>query len=98
MRPSSYVSSFYFYKLAQALSGPYTALEAYSAETIDANGNIIKPESSIDSFEYLVIKLKKIFEELPYGTTKAKLSNYMATLNMFGEECQLPFDQYNLFL
>jgi len=98
MRPSSYVSSFYFYKLAQALSGPYTALEAYNAGTIDANGNIIKPESSIDSFEYLVIKLKKIFEELPYGTTKAKLSNYMATLNMFGEDCQLPFDQYSLFL
>ena len=98
MRPSSYVSSFYFYKLAQALSGPYTALEAYSAGTIDANGNIIKPESSIDSFEYLVIKLKKIFEELPYGTTKAKLSNYMATLNMFGEQFDVPKEQYVMFL
>jgi len=98
MKPSSYVSSFYFYKLAQALSGPYTALDAYNAGTIDEKGNVLKSESSIDSFEYLVIKLKKIFEELPYGTTKAKLSNYLATLQMFGEECQLPSDQYNLFL
>lgn len=98
MKPTSYVSSFYFYKLAQALSGPYTALDAYHAGVIDEHGNIIKPESSIDSFEYLVIKLKKIFEELPYGTTKAKLSNYMATLQMFGEEVNLNSDQYNLFL
>jgi|LauGreDrversion4_2_1035121.scaffolds.fasta_scaffold14551_2 hypothetical protein len=98
MKASSYVSSFYFYKLAQGISSPYTSLEAYSAGTIDANGNIIKPESSIDSFEYLVIKLKKIFEELPYGTTKAKLSNYMATLNMFGEQFDLPTEEYNFFM
>jgi hypothetical protein len=98
MKASSYVPSFYFYKLAQGISAPYTSLEAYSAGTIDANGNIIKPESSIDSFEYLVIKLKKIFEELPYGTTKAKLSNYMATLNMFGEQFDLPSEEYNFFM
>jgi len=98
MKASSYVSSFYFYKLAQGISSPYTSLEAYSAGTIDANGNIIKPESSIDSFEYLVIKLKKIFEELPYGTTKAKLSNYMATLNMFGEQFDLSSEEYNFFM
>jgi hypothetical protein len=98
MKASSYVPSFYFYKLAQGISAPYTSLEAYSAGTIDANGNIIKPESSIDSFEYLVIKLKKIFEELPYGTTKAKLSNYMATLNMFGEQFELPTEEYNFFM
>jgi hypothetical protein len=98
MKPSTYVSSFYFYKLAQALSGPYTALDAYHAGTIDENGNILKPESSIDSFEYLVIKLKKIFEELPYGTTKAKLSNYMATLQMFGEQFEHNRKQYDMFM
>jgi len=88
MRPSTYVPSFYFYKLAQAISSPYTSLDAYSAGSIDANGNIVKPESSIDAFEYLVIKLKKIFDQLPYGTTKAQLSNYMATLQMFSEEVE----------
>ena len=101
MNPSSYVPSFYFYKLAQAISGPFTSLNAYQAGTIDANGNIIKPESSIDPFEYLVIKLKQIFEELPYGITKAKLSNYMSTLQMFGEEVQkfnITKDQFNYFV
>ena len=101
MQPSSYVPSFYFYKLAQSISAPYTALNAYSAGSIDANGNITKPESSIDPFEYLVIKLKQIFEELPYGVTKAKLSNYMATLQMFSEEVQkfdITKDQFNFFV
>lgn len=101
MQPSSYVPSFYFYKLAQAISAPYTALNAYSAGSIDANGTITKPESSIDPFEYLVIKLKQIFEELPYGVTKARLSNYMATLQMFSEEVQkfdITKDQFNFFV
>lgn len=101
MQPSSYVPSFYFYKLAQAVSGPYTALNAYSAGNIDAGGNVLKSISSIDPFEYLVIKLKKIFDELPYGTTKAKLSNYMATLQLFSEEAkkyEITKDQFDYFV
>lgn len=101
MQASSYVSSFYFYKLAQAITSPYTSLTAYEAGAIDANGNIIKPESSIDPFEYLVIKLKKIFEELPQGLTKAKLQNYMATLQMFSEEVQkfdISKEQFDMFM
>lgn len=86
MKASTYISSFYIAKLAQAVSSSYTSLEAYRAGSIDENGNIVKPESSIDPFEYLVIKLKKIFDQLPYGTTKAQLSNYMATLNLFTEQ------------
>jgi hypothetical protein len=82
------VPSFYFYKLADAISAPYTSLDAYRAGAIDSSGNILKPVSSIDSFEFLVIKLKQIFEQLPYGTTKAKLSNYLATLNLFSEEVE----------
>lgn len=86
MRPSNLVPSFYFYKLADALSGPYTALAAYSAGVIDAKGNILKPESSIDAFEYLVIKLKKIIDQLPYGMTKAQLGNYLSAIHYFSEE------------
>ena len=88
MQPSSYVPSFYFYKLADAISAPYTSLDAYRAGAIDSNGNLLKPVSSIDAFEFLVIKLKQIFDQLPYGTTKAKLSNYLATLNLFSEEVE----------
>jgi hypothetical protein len=88
MQPSSYVPSFYFYKLADAISAPYTSLDAYRAGAIDSSGNLLKPVSSIDSFEFLVIKLKQIFDQLPYGTTKAKLSNYLATLNLFSEEVE----------
>lgn len=88
MQPSTYVPSFYFYKLAQAISAPYTDLIAFKSGNIDTQGNIIKSVSSIDAFEFLVIKLKKIFEQLPYGITKASLSNYLATLQMFSEEVE----------
>jgi|LakMenEpi03Aug12_release.lakeMendotaPanAssembly.Ray.scaffolds.fasta_scaffold542354_3 hypothetical protein len=89
---SSYIPPFYFYEFAQAISGPYTALDAYKAGAIDDQGNIIKPESSIDSFEYLVIKLKKIFELIPSNLTKAKLASYFSTLQLFQEE----YEEYDL--
>jgi hypothetical protein len=86
----SYIPSFYFYRFADAVSGPYTALNAYSSGIIDRNGNIKGNESSIDPFEYFVIKLKKIFDQLPPGTTKYKLQNLMGTLQVFNEEFDLP--------
>ena len=84
----SYIPSFYFYRFADAVSGPYTALNAYSSGLIDARGNIKGSESSIDPFEYFVIKIKKIFDQLPPGTTKYKLQNLMGTLQVFNEEAE----------
>ena len=55
---------------------------------IDRNGNLLKPESSIDPFEYFIIKLKKIFEELPPGLTKAKLDNYLSAFDLFTESAE----------
>lgn len=86
MNTPQYIPSFYFYKFAQGISAPYTELAAYSAGAIDSSGNVLKAESSIDSFEYLIIKLKKIFEQLPAGMTKAQLTNYLSTLQLFSEE------------
>jgi len=86
MGSPSYIPSFYFYKFAEGISASYTSLQAFKAGAIDAQGNLLKPESSIDPLEYLIIKLKKIFEELPFGMTKAKLGNYLSTLQLFGEE------------
>lgn len=89
---SSYIPPFYFYQFAQAISAPYSSLNAYKSEIIDENGNILKPESSVDPFEYLVIKLKKIFDMLPGNLTKAQLKNYFTALQYFTEEAK----QYNL--
>jgi hypothetical protein len=84
----SYIPSFYFYRFADAVSGPYTALTAYSSGLIDSRGNVKGNESSIDPFEYFVIKIKKIFDQLPPGTTKYKLQNLMGTLQVFNEEAE----------
>jgi hypothetical protein len=88
MAAPPYIPSFYFNTFAQGISEPYTALSAYQSGSIDENGNFLKPESSIDPLEYLIIKLKRIFAELPMGMTKAKLGNYMSTMQLFGEEAK----------
>jgi len=98
---SNYIPSFYFYKFASAVSAPYTNLEAYKSGAIDENGNILGNEGTIDEFEYFVIKLKKIFEQLPAGTTKYKLQNLYGVIQLFSEEVEkfkIPKDQFNFFV
>lgn len=84
-----YIPSFYFYKFANAVADSFTNMEAYRAGLIDAAGNIIGNESSIDPFEYFVIKLKKIFEQLPPGMTRYKLGNLIGTMQLFSEEAEM---------
>tara|TARA_R110000868_G_scaffold156865_1_gene383938 strand:- start:642 stop:2192 length:1551 start_codon:yes stop_codon:yes gene_type:complete len=101
MRTNPLVPAFFYYKFAEAISAPFTSLSAYSAGVIDSEGNIIKPESSLDPFEYFVIKLKKIFAQLPYGTTKASLASYIPALQMFSEEAKdygMNFEHLNFFV
>jgi len=101
MHSTPLVPSFYYYKFAEAISSPYTALSAYTAGAIDAQGNIIKPESSISPFEYFIIKLKKIFEQLPPGMTKSSLSSYIPALQLFSEEAKkfgLTDQEYHFFV
>lgn len=88
MRSPQYIPSFYFYKFANAVAAPYTSLDAYRSGAIDENGNIIATEGSIDDFEYFVIKLKKIFEDLPPGITKSRLTNVVGLFQLFAEEVE----------
>jgi hypothetical protein len=97
----SYIPSFYFYKFANLVSGPYTDLSAFKSGAIDANGNLTGSESEIDPFEYFVLKLKKIFEQLPPGSTKYKLNNIFGTLQLFSEsveEIGITKEQMELFI
>lgn len=84
----NYIPSFSLASFSQAVSAPFTTFKAYQAGTIDANGNLLKPESSIDDFEYFIIKLKKIFEELPSSYTKSRLGSYASTFQMFTEDAK----------
>jgi len=88
MRSPQYIPSFYFYKFANAVAAPYTSLDAYRSGAIDEDGNIIATEGSIDDFEYFVIKLKKIFEDLPPGITKSRLTNVVGLFQLFAEEVE----------
>ena len=88
MNYGTLVPSFYFYKFAEYISKPFTSFDAYRSGAIDERGKLLKPESSIDPFEYFVIKLKLIFDQLPPGLTKYHLGNYVTSLRMFTEECK----------
>jgi hypothetical protein len=85
MRHLQYIPSFYFYKFANAVAAPYTSLSAYQNGVIDENGNLMSTEGSLDDFEYFVIKLKKIFEDLPPGLTKSRLTNVSSIMQLFSE-------------
>ena len=84
--PRSLISSFYIQNFARDISSPITDLQAYKSGLVDENGNIIGQESSIDAYEYLIIKLKKIFSQLPGGMTKSSLASFLPALKMFTEE------------
>jgi len=84
--PGSLIPSFYIQNFARDVSSPITQLQAYRSGLIDENGDIVGQESSIDPYEYFVIKLKKIFSQLPGGMTKAYLASFLTTLKMFTEE------------
>jgi hypothetical protein len=85
---SAYIPSFSLSTFAETITAPYTSLKAFSSGVIDADGNLLKPESSIDPYEYFIIKLKKIFDQLPMSYTKARLASYVSTFQMFNEEAQ----------
>jgi hypothetical protein len=88
MGGSQYIPSFSLSTFAQAVSSPYTSLNAYRSGTIDEHGNLLKPESSIDDFEYFIIKLKKIFDQVPMSYTRSALDSYATTFKMFSEEAE----------
>lgn len=88
-------------QFAQAVAMPYTSFDAYRSGIIDSQGNLKKPESSIDPFEYFIIKLKKIFEEIPPTITRSKLSSYNSAFQLFSEEAKtfgIPFDHFLFFV
>lgn len=95
------IPAFYVNNFARDVSSPYTNLDAYSRGLIDQQGNFLKPESEVDAYEYFVIKLKKIFDQLPSGMTKSALQSYLATFQMFSEEMSwygIDKDHITLFL
>lgn len=98
MAGKTYIPTFYFYNFADLVASPYTKFAAYASGLIDEKGNLTGNESSIDPLEYFVIKLKKIFEQLPPGVTKYKLGNIMGIMQLFSEEVSyfgVTKDQFN---
>lgn len=86
MRVAPIISSFYIQNFAKDITEPYTSLQAYKSGLIDENGNYTGQESSVEPYEYFVIKLKKIFEQVPYGPTRSTLTYYLPALKYFTEE------------
>jgi hypothetical protein len=70
MGSPSFIPTFSIADFAQAIAAPYTSFRAYQSGVIDSSGNLKKPESSIDPFEYFVIKMKKNIRRDPANNNK----------------------------
>lgn len=83
---SGIVTSFAVYKLLTDIIKPFTALNAYSAGLIDANGNLLKTEDQLmpeekillTPYTRLVIGIKRLIQALPANRLKSDY-NYLAT-------------------
>lgn len=100
------VVSFTVYKLLSELTKPFTQLEAYRANLIDANGNFTKPESSLTSrdkqilspFARMVIGIKRLIASSGSSKLKAEYSYIQTAARAMAFECVELGGDADLFL
>jgi hypothetical protein len=87
------ISAFTLYKFVQEIAKPFSSFDSYRNKIIDKNGNFIVPLSdknkiNIPTFELFVIYMKKLLNQIPDPSTKAKLSSTTAALSLFKESLE----------
>ena len=86
------VSAFTMYKFITDITKPYTQLEAFKNGFINEEGYFTGEEGQIPTFDLFVIYTKRLFDEIPNPSTKAKLSNFTSAMSLFKES----LDEYDL--
>jgi len=90
------VDLYLVYRILRRLTQPFTEWDAYKLGIIDADGNILKgpdnrntfdEKDAFTKFDLLILKLKKLLGQLPFG--KTKLASYAAALWFLKEEKRL---------
>tara|TARA_R110000765_G_scaffold169630_3_gene274642 strand:- start:206 stop:823 length:618 start_codon:yes stop_codon:yes gene_type:complete len=87
------ISAFTLYKFVQEIAKPFSSFDSYRNKIIDKNGNFIvslsdKNKINIPTFELFVIYMKKLLNQIPDPSTKAKLSSTTAALSLFKESLE----------
>ena len=83
------ISAFTMYKFLQDITKPFTQLDSYKKGLIDEEGyfklpiEMVGPE--IPSFDLFVIYIKRLFEQIPDPSIKAKLKSFTAAMDLFKE-------------
>jgi len=103
---SGIVTSFTVYKLLSEIIKPFTAMKAYKAGLIDANGNILKSESDLTSqessiltpFDRLVIGIKRLVQALPANRLKTDFNYIQTASKAMAFECASVGGDFDLFL
>ena len=89
------VSAFTVYKFIKSFTTPYTSMPAYKLGIIDKKGNFIKKSTEFNTleekeagsvFNRLIINLKKVTDQLPGGSLKAKLQRFSTALLLIKED------------
>ncbi len=100
------VTSFTVYKLMSEVIKPFTAMKAYQAGLIDANGNLLKTEaelvgqekSILTPFVRLVIGIKRLVQALPANRLKADFGYIQTAARAMAFECAEVGGDQELFL
>ena len=89
------VNAFTVYKFIKSFTTPYTSMPAYKLGIIDKSGNFIKKSTEFKTseekeagsiFNRLIINLKKVTDQLPGGTLKARLQKFSTALLLIKED------------
>ena len=90
------ISAFTLYKFIKEISKPFVSMKAYKMGLIDGDGYFLKKiedlsareRSVLNTFEMFVIYIKRLFNQIPNPSTRAKLASTTAALNLFREELE----------
>ena len=94
MASTGVVDLFVVYQFIKRLATPFNKWDAFKTGVIDQRGNIlVKPgmrdKAQLDSFkifDVMILKLKRLLEEIPGG--KTRLASYAAALYLVKEDWQ----------
>ncbi len=100
------ISAFTLYKFIKAISRPFVATKAYKMGLIDGNGYFLKKlddlspreRSVLNAFELFVIYIKRLFDQIPNPSTRARLASTTAALNLFREELETVGGDWDYFV
>jgi len=92
-RPSSkdlnkLVNTFTVYKFIKDMTTPFEEMEWFSKGFIDKEGEYLKDNKDIPIYYRLIINLKRLIDQIPNPSIKAKSKNLTTAISLYAEDIE----------